>query len=729
MKKLLSLLGSMVITGVTVGTVIACASLVTKAEAPENLNELLEEISTKIKNDMEYWFKEEAEYFIGDKENLKYLTSKVEKADGKFPISIPDTSLNETITELNIAARDIMNKIGKELLFSSTYAHLFTGLEEDQIIETIELTDLAIQDFDIVKKVEDYAGPGYEDILDDANAIKDTFQISGNFKIHFNFVIGDSKNTHITSNGFYNTYLTSNLVKLTRVMEWLKTSFPNIEEELNKHVLTYKGHNSIEAFDSIEKLYAEDGDILKILNKLTDFEPEKLEIKSMIYETESNEIGTATSYKDNLSRKAFDPKADIRGNPMPTTGSIIPYVAGYNGLVAESKFPFFSDHEDSTLIDDLKDRTSFVDTLLYGSIDDVQTWSGKNDRNNDPILTAAIPGILSFDKKFSQSFIAKSLEDESPFILQTNLETNVLKPIQEFYDSIKDYSFSDNIPKDQIMVQEDLVILGGADAGVLTKTNISDFGKANIFQWFYDGVPLSMMENLNFLATPTNNISLEKLYGEILDYAYDMFIQKIDEEGMATSLLNNMFTPGNYAHSSLPHTFYIGGGGSNYSGANVFILNPEDFDNLRENRDSKSIMDAVNYVLKQQNEAVKENHEIVADLSLSISSELYVKNDYSYNTAKLYDGTGDQEVLHTEEDTLLKFNRDWIEGISNIENNIILNFNGIKFAINNYNLWQTGDAVTKRVPRWNLGTTNFMFMKSDDETFAKAKYTGNIWEE
>lgn len=343
MKKLLSLLGSMAITGVTVGTVIACSNLIAPTEAPENLDKLLEEISIKVNNEMQYWFKENTELFLSNEKDLELLRKKYDEAEkgGGFPAPIEYTDVPDTFNQFINSAKEKFTEVGKELILSAQFSHLFTGLEDHEVIENLDWEDLVLNDFDIVEKVnENSEAPGYKDMAAKAETIANTFQISGTFKVNFNFVVGDQKSLYTTPSNFFNTYLTKDIDILYEIFTWLKLEIPNIEEMLNSHVLTYKGYDAVNHFNRVEELYQDGGDILKILEKDPSFDPAKLDIKFLEYNNKDwYGIGTATTYNDVTLEKRDTPEADWRQNPFNWTisGSVVPFLAGFNGMASEKE--------------------------------------------------------------------------------------------------------------------------------------------------------------------------------------------------------------------------------------------------------------------------------------------------------------------------------------------------------------------------------------------------------
>ncbi|WP_381414823.1 lipoprotein [Spiroplasma endosymbiont of Anurida maritima] len=227
MKKLLSVLGSLAISAMTVATVIACSTLSYDTEEPENLQQLLDEISIKINNDMQYWFKQNGEVFFANQKDLDFLRTKYNNAEGEFPVYILSTDLPETFNKFMQAAKNKFYDLGKELLYSAKFGHLFTGLEPSQIIDVLEWKELKLNDFDIVKKVNEHSSQeGYSEMALKADSIADSFQISGKFKVIFNFVIGDQKNTHVTPSNFFNTYLTNDVITFHEVSNWIKKRLP-----------------------------------------------------------------------------------------------------------------------------------------------------------------------------------------------------------------------------------------------------------------------------------------------------------------------------------------------------------------------------------------------------------------------------------------------------------------------------------------------------------------------
>ncbi|WP_381414824.1 hypothetical protein NPX79_02265 [Spiroplasma endosymbiont of Anurida maritima] len=479
----------------------------------------------------------------------------------------------------------------------------------------------------------------------------------------------------------------------------------------------------------MEELYQENGDILNVLSTNPKFDKSKLKVETLKYISSSKGIGTATTYLDRIGVKGDTPLSDERENPVPNIGdgSIVPYLAGFNSMLNEKATGI---DNPVSFIEDLGKKESFVNTVLYGSSAKI------NDSDKrDPIFWDEMPGILAFDKEYKQSFIGKNLEkeDSEGIRYNTNLKENYLTPIKNFVEDVQTYKFSGNIPKEEIIVQDEVVILAGEpNEGVLTETNVSDVGHINLVQWFYDGLPLDLVENVPFIATPTNNKPIEKLYRDILTYAYDLFIEEWNggSEDRATSLLNNMWADSNNTWNNNPNTFTLSSGAGErvrYDGLNFFILNNDDYDKYnRFGNAGPPIIDAVDYVVKQQHNSIKDSHTLKPELLVSQNRNMEAHNpSIESNVVYLKDPEIKYTGLYALESKINSKTPNWRNYLSNIANNITLNINGIDFALNNYNLWQNNSESTLEIARWNLGMSALGGIKAS--ATVTPKYTGNIW--
>ncbi|WP_381414864.1 lipoprotein [Spiroplasma endosymbiont of Anurida maritima] len=730
MKKLLSILGSLGIVTLATATVVACAptsdNVVTDPPSREDTELLLNEISSRIDQEVSLFIKKNIEYFQGDLSELASLKFLFEDAsdNNSFPVLIEATSLPKTVNEINQKAATFLYKLSLELSTTEKYSHLFIGLMPEEIISEISFGDFSLQNFNLSDMVlQRTERPDWKEMDAKAKTIDKSFNLRGNFNVNFSYLDNSQEASHNAAGSDINLYLTEGLNEFYDVMEWLQEDLPNTPELLREHALTYEGHKGIESFKDTSALYATDGDITKIAKKsqLSDgsfAEIEKFNFMNLGYKSNLFEGGTLDRKTNSMlydekfiSPVSFDerPEDDTRVKPVMAEETLM------SNLINHNTFKSFNEHflegSDGDISFDFSNKESFIEIGLYGNIMNVQNLV--NSRSGDGVLWGKIPGVLSYDREYNTTYNYNF--DGVEYSTGTGLNGKYFQPLKDFYSTKGDYKFIDSEVQNRLKVQDNYRIDSGSKEGVFTDTTLVDGGKTSINFWTYDNIPLPLVDNLQTYIMVEENKSLNDNYREILSYAYDLLIES--KKGVkVTSILSNLFG----------HSVYLSDFGGyrqgmvledlSRSGTNPIILNEVDFERATLlNRKPSYIIERL---IDKQKQVISSTRSWTPETNLykplldTVNSEI--------TQSELFEGSTD--VLYTSWEHLFAipelFGRRSDPFISSI-----LYIGGIGFPLNNYNV------VTKNsdpeYARWQYGATNYVFVKSNGE-FIKPGYSGDI---
>ncbi|WP_381414822.1 lipoprotein [Spiroplasma endosymbiont of Anurida maritima] len=729
MKKLLSILGSITIVSSAAATVIACAPI--NQDSREELEDsdtplLLRDISKIINSNINKWMKNNVEFFEGQDLELFLLKNIFNKANkDDFPINIKPETLHNTIDDINFTAVDVLLDISKEISSYDRFSHLFLNLEPEQIIQNINFKNFYMQNFDLVEIVlERKHIDGWEEALAKAESISNTFNLFTNFNVVFSYVENRELKQYSTKDSMSSLYLTENKEILKEVIFWLQKDIPNVWEIIKNYGLTYEGHKGVEAFSSVEKLYEDDGDIVDIarLSTMEDGSApdiSKFNVLNANYETTvfnySDVIKSQTNsmlYDDRFTKNGLpwdDPDSDFRKKPVVSNHSLISNMVNYNTFKKDEEY--WLEGSDGDISFDFGTKENFIEVGLYGNIMNVQDLV--DSRNGDGVLWGKIPGILSYDRSYNTYY--EYIWDKKTYTTDYGLQDKYYYPLSEFYKKKEDLKFVDEETKNRLTVQDNYRIESGSNEGVFTQTNLVDGGDTSIIFWTYDNIPLPMVENITTFIMTEKNKTLNDSYRDVLSYAYDILIEKQDGSGLATSPMSNIFR-NSVTHRLMAYRAGLILDGNYRLGTNSIILKSEDFDKAYETPRKPS--EVIETIFNQQKTKIDEKYSWIPE------SYIYsYKSDNYLNKKGITDFVNKpMDVLYMDDDYLDFSNPNWKQKSSNPLENVVIYIGGIGFPIHNYNTYK---GSKKAIARWNLGTTNFTFVKETNEF--KAKYLGYIF--
>ncbi|WP_381414859.1 hypothetical protein NPX79_02450 [Spiroplasma endosymbiont of Anurida maritima] len=652
-----------------------------------------------------------------------------------FPWAIESNEISETYKNLNTKTSDFLNQLGNKIL-SGEYGFLFNGLSSDQIFSAFSLKNLQLYKFDIVEQVNNQSEyVGYNEIIVKAEQIPNTKKLSADFGFELNYV-KDKEILKFTSNGLSNQtiYVAEKEELLKDVIEWLKKNLTSISDLLKEHTLTFEGQDKVQEFNDIDKLFGKNNDVEKILSELPGFDISKLKVESWNYDSSVKSFTSRTIVDNMTGVKSTQPIYDGRGEPNVRESSIVPYVAGLGGIkksIEEYENHFTpSEYEDTAsdtmyrVRDALMDKENFIESVLYGTINSIQNFVDL--RKGDAVLYGEIPGLLSFDKAGSQSFVGKYEDKETSY--ETGIKENYFDLITNFYNKNMKGNFSSESTKDKIKLQSDLIIEKEGKNKLFTESTLVDTGYLDITSWSYDGMPLEALSDLTLFSITPDQISVEQVYRNVLDYSFELLLNSKIEASTMFGFLNrnhhNIYGQGNihfrYWFSSPFMT-------QNLEGTQAIVLKSEDFKTAKYSKTANA-NDAMNYIMKQNEDHIKDKVKNIVPFEISISDNLQITNiNQVYSNVEAYRGTVDMLFR----DTLTRYESAEVpNNLSNIESNILINIGGVDFALNQFNLWRDNYYDNLQMSRWNLGTAQIAYIPSTGESDGRsAGYDGLIFPE